>query len=123
MDFKDTQPIYLQIAQYISQQISSGQWGEHERIPSVRELGADLGVNPNTCIRAYDHLTRLEIIAPSRGIGYSVLPGARERLLTIERQEFFAETLPQMIERIKSLGIEWQQVEEFYRNTLINETV
>lgn len=118
MDFKDTQPIYLQIAQYLSLQISSGQWIEGERIPSVRELGATLGVNPNTCMRAYDHLTRLEIIAPSRGIGYYVLMGARERLLTIERLEFFSETLPQMISRIKNLGIEWQQVEEFYRKTL-----
>lgn len=118
MDFKDTQAIYLQIAQYIIDEISSGRWVEGERIPSVRELGATLGVNPNTCMRSYDHLTRLEIIASSRGIGYSVQPGARERLLTIKRLEFFTQTLPQMLEHMKSLGIEWQQVEEFYRNTV-----
>lgn len=123
MDFKDTQPIYLQIAQYIREQISSGRWPEQERIPSVRELGGELGVNPNTCMRAYDHLARLGLIAPSRGVGYSVLPGACEKLLTIERLEFFAETLPHLISRMKNLAIEWQQVEEFYAKTVDDTTL
>lgn len=115
MEFKDTQPIYLQIAQYIRAEIGSGRWAEDERIASVRELGATLGVNPNTCMRAYDHLSSLGVIAPSRGIGYRVVQGARSQLLAIERQEFFAHTLPQMIGRMQSLGIEWKQIEEFYQ--------
>lgn len=114
MDFNQTQPIYLQIAQYISEQIMSGEWEQGQRIPSVRELGAMLGVNPNTCIRAYDHLTRLEVISSSRGIGYSVVEGAPQKLKQLERDDFFEHTLPAIFEKMKSLGIQWHEVEQFY---------
>ena len=41
MEFKDTQAIYLQIGDYVSEQILLGRWNEGDRIPSVRELGVD----------------------------------------------------------------------------------
>ena len=53
MEFKDHQAIYLQIAESVCEKILHGEWKEEDRIPSVRELGATLGVNPNTVATTY----------------------------------------------------------------------
>lgn len=110
MEFKENRPIYLQIVGYVSDKITSGEWQEGERIPSVRELGGELGVNPNTCMRAYEHLTRQTIISNARGIGYSVLGGAKDRLLALSREEFFNETFPEIVERMKRLDISKEEI-------------
>ena len=69
MDFKETQAIYLQIVDLVCDHIVTGKWKAQERIPSVRELGVQLEVNPNTVMRAYDYLQAREIICNKRGVG------------------------------------------------------
>lgn len=93
MDFKDNKPIYLQIAALIAERIATKQWVEGERIPSVRDLGMELGVNPNTCMRAYEQLTRDDVIVNARGIGYSVCDGGRARVVEMSRTEFMEQNL------------------------------
>ena len=56
MQFKDSQSIYLQIADYVCEKILLGEWKAEERIPSVRELAVQLEVNPNTVMRTFDFL-------------------------------------------------------------------
>ena len=70
MDFKETQAIYLQIVDLVCDHIVTGKWKAQERIPSVRELGVQLEVNPNTVMRAYDYLQAREIICNKRGVGF-----------------------------------------------------
>ena len=76
MDFKETQAIYLQIVDLVCDHIVTGKWKAQERIPSVRELGVQLEVNPNTVMRAYDYLQAREIICNKRGVGFFVTEGA-----------------------------------------------
>ena len=57
MEFDQHKPIYLQIADAICERILTGQWPEGDRIPSVRECGVSLEVNPNTVARSYDELS------------------------------------------------------------------
>ena len=57
MEFNNNKSIYLQICDAICEQILSGKLGPDERIPSVREYGAEIGVNPNTIMRSYEKLT------------------------------------------------------------------
>lgn len=117
MDFKDNKPIYLQIAALIAERIASKQWVEGERIPSVRDLGSELGVNPNTCMRAYELLTREGVVANSRGIGYSVCDGGRTRVLEMSRTEFLEQTLPEIFSQMRALGITIEQLTERYNKT------
>ena len=74
MNFNTEKPIYLQIVDVIADRILSGELKGGDRIPSVREYGADIGVNPNTMMRSYEKLTADGIIYNKRGIGYFV-PG------------------------------------------------
>ena len=105
MEFNSNKSIYLQICDAICEQILSGVLKPDERIPSVREYGAEIGVNPNTIMRSYEKLTADGIIYNKRGIGYFISPDACETVLAAQRKEFMEEELPQILRRMKLLGI------------------
>lgn len=94
MEFNQNKPIYLQIADGISEKILSGDLKEGDRILSVRELGGELGVNPNTAMRSYEKLTMDGIIYNQRGIGYFVAKGAKAFALEKMRVDFIENEVP-----------------------------
>ena len=106
MDFNSTRPIYLQICDEICEKILSGSLAPEDRIASVREYGAGIGVNPNTVMRSYEKLTNDGIIYNKRGIGYFVSEDAKEKVLQEQRTEFLENELPQIIRRMQLLGID-----------------
>ena len=67
MDFRESQPIYLQIANHVCEKILLQELKPGARIPSVRELAVQLEVNPNTVMRTYEHLQQLDIIYNQAG--------------------------------------------------------
>ena len=110
MEFDSNKPIYLQIMDSFFNRILAAELNEEDRVPSVRELGADIGVNPNTVARAYEKLTDLGVIYNKRGIGYYVAAGAREAILADERKRFLDEELPAVAEKAALLGIKKEQI-------------
>ena len=105
MEFNGNKSIYLQICDAICEQILSGTLRPDERIPSVREYGADIGVNPNTVMRSYEKLTGEGVIYNRRGIGYFISPGARDIILEAQRKEFLENELPEICRKMRLLGI------------------
>ena len=105
MDFRKQKPIYLQIADRLSEQVLQGALTPDDRMPSVRDVAASMGVNPNTVVRSFDYLQQEEIIYQRRGVGYFVSPDAKERILAEQRREFLEEELPIIRQRMKTLGI------------------
>jgi len=110
MDFKETQPIYMQIADWACEQILLDKWKPDERAPSVRELGALLEVNPNTAVRSYDFLQMKEILVNKRGIGFFVATDAAEKIRVFRKERFFEEELPAIFKTMKLLGIEMEEI-------------
>jgi len=106
MDFNADKPIFLQIADTVCDRILSGELKGEDRIPSVREYGADIGVNPNTMMRSYEKLTADGIIYNKRGIGYFVAPDARGQILKAQREEFLEKDVPAIKQRLKLLGLD-----------------
>ena len=72
MAFNNDKAIYLQIADRLSDEILVGTYKAFDRIPSVREYAAKLGVNANTAVKAYDQLAQEGVIYNKRGLGYFV---------------------------------------------------
>ena len=105
MNFNADKPIFLQIADAICDRILSGELKGEDRIPSVREYGADIGVNPNTMMRSYEKLTADGVIYNKRGIGYFVSPDAREQILIPQRKEFLEKDVPAIKQRLALLGL------------------
>ena len=110
MEFNSNKSIYLQIYDAICEQILSGALRPDERIPSVREYGADIGVNPNTIMRSYEKLTNDGIIYNKRGIGYFICPEARETILEVQRKDFLENELPIILKRMNLLGLDPKDV-------------
>lgn len=106
MDFNADKPIFLQIADSVCDRILSGELNGEDRIPSVREFGADIGVNPNTVMRTYEKLTADGIIYNKRGIGYFVAPDARDQILDVQRKEFLEKDVPAICKRLELLGLD-----------------
>ena len=115
MEFKDTQAIYLQIGDYVSEQILLGRWNEGDRIPSVRELGVDLQVNPNTVMRTFDFLQNNEIIFNKRGVGYFVAVDAKIRIIAYRRKQFLEHELPVIFNSMNLLGMTIEDVNNQYK--------
>ncbi len=111
MEFNPHKPIYLQIADALCNRVLAGEWLANERIPSVRELGVSLGVNPNTIMRVYEYLQSLEVIYNKRGIGYFICSDAYEQIISMERQQFMRDELPAFVARMKLLGIDINSIE------------
>lgn len=110
MDFKSEKPIYRQIVDSVCDSIAGGHWPEEERVPSVRDMAAQLQVNPNTAMRAYERLQMAGIITNSRGIGYFVAPGAKRRVVELKRAAFFETTLLEVFATMEMLGISWEEI-------------
>ena len=110
MDFQRQKPIYLQIADRLMEQILAGQPAEGDRMLSVRDVAARMGVNPNTVMRSFDYLQGEEIIYTRRGMGYYVIEGARDRILAEQRREFLEEELPLIRQKMQVLGIDINQL-------------
>ncbi len=105
MEFDDNKPIYIQIADNICERILEGQYKAGDRISSVREWGATIGVNPNTVARSYELLAERGVIENSRGIGFFITRTATERIKEFERKVFLENELPSLIRKAELLEI------------------
>ena len=94
MQFRESQSIYLQIADYVCEKILLKEWEAGGRIPSVRELAMQLEVNPNTVMRTYEFLQQQEIIHNQRGIGYFVSANAIANATAYRKNAFTEKDLP-----------------------------
>ncbi len=105
MEFQNGKSIFLQIADSITDKVVSGEFPAGKKIPSVRELAAEMGVNPNTIMRTYSELQAMDIIENQRGIGYFVNEKAPKIILEGKREEFFNQVLPEFLKQAQLLGI------------------
>ncbi len=105
MQFSEPRSIFLQIADQIRDRVLEGEWAAGERIPSIRELAFELGVNPNTVTRSYQALLDWGIVVNQRGRGYFVSDRAAERALAAMREEFVRDEVPRIVRAMQMLGI------------------
>lgn len=104
--FNDAQPIFIQIRQRIIEMILRKTAREGEVLPSVRQISADLSVNPLTVTKAFEGLVDLGVVESRRGMGMYVGQGAREKLLAHERRKFLAEDWPRIVGQIRALELD-----------------
>ena len=69
LDYRDSRPIYSQIIDGFRSHIRAGILKIGDKLPSVRELAAELTINPNTIQRAYREMESEGLIASVPGKG------------------------------------------------------
>lgn len=118
MEFSENKPIYLQLADQIMDRVESYELEPDMRLPSVREFAALSGVNPNTVMRAYTWLQQEQIIYNQRGVGFFIEHYARDRVISMRREQFYARDIPQFVNRMIALNVPPAVIEEKYYDVL-----
>ena len=116
MEFLNAKGIFLQIADNISEKIIEGKYSPGEKIPSVRDLATELGVNPNTIMRTYNELQVRGIIDNKRGLGFYVNREAVNIIRELKKKEFFDSYLPVIIKQAKILNITLDELKPYFES-------
>lgn len=118
-ELSNDRPIYSQIVETIKLRIVSGYYPAGEKLPSVRELAAEAGVNPNTMQKAFAELESSGLLTTMRTSGRVVTENG---MLIQEAKEAIARNeVEQFLEKMKKLGYEIEEAREFVNRILKEE--
>jgi DNA-binding transcriptional regulator YhcF (GntR family) len=117
MEFNEPKAIYLQIADFICENILTGEWKPDEKIPSVRQLAVMMEVNPNTTMRTFSYLQDQEIIYNKRGIGYFIDANGYEKTIDLMRRTFIETEVKPFLKKLKLLNITEEDLMQWYKET------
>ena len=106
----DSTPIYRQLKERVVAMVLDGELKSGEALPSVRQVAADYQLNPITVSRAYQELADEALVEKRRGLGMYVVDGARDKLMSSERERFLKEEWPLVLARIERLGLSTEQL-------------
>lgn len=118
MQFKETQAIYLQIAEFIEEKIIRGEWKADERIPSARDLAVSMEVNPNTIVKTFEILQQKNIIYNKRGIGYFVAENAKKSIIKEYKSTFIRQDIPAFFKTASLLNFSVEEITALYQEYL-----
>ncbi|MEM6511705.1 MAG: GntR family transcriptional regulator [Pseudomonadota bacterium] len=103
--WNEDQPIYRQLRDRVIAMILEGILGDGDALPSVRNVAAEYRLNPLTVLKGYQELVDEGLVEKKRGRGMFVTDGARQRLMTDERERFIEVEWPKIMETIERLGL------------------
>jgi GntR family transcriptional regulator len=103
--WNDNSPIYRQLKARVLGMMLDGVLKPGDALPSVRQIAAEYQLNPITVSRAYQELVDEQLVEKRRGLGMYVSEGANEKLLASERERFVREEWPALVERVRRLGL------------------
>lgn len=113
-EFNASQPIYQQIVAKICRQIIRKEIKPGEKLPSVREMALQSGVNPNTVQRVYAELERMNIVEARRGQGSFVTENTGE--LENLRMQLKMEYIEQFVKNMTEMGFTYAEIVEGIQN-------
>lgn len=100
-----SKPIYVQIAQWLEDEILSGALPEDERIYSQYQLAELFNINPATAAKGLNILADEELVYKRRGLGMFVSVGARARIQEKRRNVTLASLLEQLVAEARRLAM------------------
>lgn len=103
VDLRDRKQLYEQLVDNIKNLILTGELKADEKLPSVRSLARELGINPNTIQKAYSELERCGVILTLPGRGSIVVAQVED--LKREQLAALTEKLTQLAYEAKNAGI------------------
>ncbi|MDO5065814.1 MAG: GntR family transcriptional regulator [Propionibacteriaceae bacterium] len=103
MEFDPSRPIWLQLKQEFARRIVVGNWPPGVQIPGVRELAAELGVNPNTVQRTLVELEREGLCRSERAVGRFITDD-QQRIAAL-RRDLAASAADEYIRRCQGVGL------------------
>jgi len=109
-----SEPVYVQVAEQISETIAKGQLTSGDKLPAVRKLAAELVINPNTVARAYSRLEQAGLVTTKTGSGTFV---ADPKLRSADAADIniLTERMDTLISRGLNLGLQAQDIIKIFK--------
>lgn len=108
--YESDKPIYLQIMDRISKEIVRGVLKPGNKLPSVRDMAIQSGVNPNTIQRTYSEMERMEIVETRRGQGTFVTED--EGMLMKLKRDLEIKMVEGFVQSMKEIGASEKEIVE-----------
>ncbi|WP_018659855.1 GntR family transcriptional regulator [Allofustis seminis] len=108
-------PIYLQISQYIEDEILNHQLQAHDKVPSTNEFSKIMKINPATAGKGLNELVDSGILYKKRGLGMFVTEEAESIIIEQRRRTFKKYTLPALIRDAALLKLSKEELIELIR--------
>lgn len=86
VEFENSTPIYIQIMNEIKRRLISGELKPGDKVPSTRDLAAELRVNPNTISKVYQSLEAEGITETRRGMGTYIAQRSEEETALMKNE-------------------------------------
>ena len=103
VDLRDRKQLYEQIIDNVKRLVLTGEMKPDDRLPSVRALAKEIGINPNTIQKAYTELERDGVIVTMQGRG-SVICAAQNDLRD-EHREALVRKMAYLASEMKASGM------------------
>ena len=110
MEFGSNQAIYIQIVDYVCENILNGTLKSGDKITAIRPMAVKLEVNPNTVTRTYGLLQEEGIIDNQRGIGYFTNANATELIKIKKKEEFIVHDVPLFLKTMEKLDLSIENI-------------
>ncbi len=117
LDPRSSTPLYQQLVQGVKEAVARGILQPGERMPTVRELAAELAINPNTIAKAYQRLEQEGIIATMRSRG-SFVAGGPSRLDNEEGRQRLVDMLDKLLVEAYHLGLTSDELQVLFQERL-----
>ena len=112
-------PVYVQLVEQLELALVNGVFPPGGKVPAVRELAADAGVNPNTMQRALQELESRGLLQAQRTAGLTVTADAE--VLQQLRRKRAAALAAEFLRQMQALGLNRAETEELLRQTAEEE--
>ncbi len=106
-------PICQQLCEQLCLKIANGEYKANEKIPSVREIAVEAGVNPNTVQKALTILTEQGLLYPKHGAGMFVSDNCKNASNKID--EIKEKNTREFIESMKGLGLDLEEIKNYIK--------
>lgn len=115
MDWNITagRPVYVQLVEQMELALVNGTFPPGSKIPPVRELAAEAGVNPNTMQRALQELESRGLLQAQRTAGRTVTADAAA--LTALRYKRASGVAAEFLHQMRALGLDRAEIEALLR--------
>lgn len=121
IEFNTNLPIYIQITEFIRNQIISGELSPGEKLESVRSYAEMYEVNPNTVQRALSDLESTGLIYSKRAVRKFVTDD--KKLINLIRERQIDVEIRNMLEKLYSQGYSKEEIYSSLKNLLKEENI